>query len=259
MEPETVQGHFADPRAVEHYSRAAVSLGLWVSEEKIIRGLFRPEQHLLDLGCGAGRISFGLWDLGFRKLTGADFVPEMVDRARELARLSGKEIDFQRGDATALDFEDNFFDGAIFAFNGLMQIPRRERRRRAFSEVLRVVKSGSFFLFTTHDRSNRRFRDFWRAEEQRWKEGKQAPWLEELGDRYFESPVGAIFMHIPTRQEVLEDLAQTGWEHQEDLPRHEVAREPVAVREFSDECRFWIAKKPERSAGSSTAEKNGEN
>ncbi|HLS27890.1 MAG TPA: class I SAM-dependent methyltransferase [Opitutales bacterium] len=244
MKPETIQEHFRDPRALEHYAQAAAKLGLWVSEKKVFQQTFRLEDHLLDLGCGAGRIAFGLWDLGFRRLTGADFVPEMVARARGLAEVTGKSIEFTDGDATALDFADGSFDGIIFGFNGLMQIPGRERRQRAFSEILRVLRPGGSFVFTTHDRANRRFRVFWEAEVRRWMKGEQDPRLVELGDSYYESSIGATFMHIPTRQEVLEDLAATGWAHEEDFLRCEVAREPAKVREFSDECRFWIARKP---------------
>lgn len=244
MKPETVQEHFRDPRALEHYTHAAAHLGLWVSEEQVFQRVFRREEHILDLGCGAGRIAFGLWDLGFRRITGADFVPEMVDCAVELAEMIGKPIEFIQADATALDFVESSFDGIIFGFNGLMQIPGRERRHLAFSEIWRVLRPGGFFVFTTHDRSNRRFREFWEAEVRRWMKGEQDPRLVELGDSYYESSIGATFMHIPTRQEVLEDLAATGWEHQEDFLRSEIAREPAKIREFSDECRFWIARKP---------------
>lgn len=246
MLPETVKEHFRDPRAVEHYGRAASNLGLWVSEEKIVRQLFQPQQTLLDLGCGAGRIAIGLWELGYRQVMGVDFAPEMVERARHIARLLEYGISFRVGDATALEFDDNLFDGAIFGFNGLMQIPRRERRRKAMAEVHRVVRPGAFFVFTTHDRANQRFRKFWKEEASRWEKGEQDPCLEELGDRYFEAPVGCTFMHIPTREEILEDLETCGWKHREDFLRCEIAREPADVRDFSDECRFWVASKQEK-------------
>jgi hypothetical protein len=63
----------------------------------------------------------------------------------------------------------------------------------------------------------------------------------EFGDRYFEDETGRTFMHLPTRAEILEDLSATGWAHEHDAPRGEIARESRAVRDFSDECRFWAA------------------
>jgi hypothetical protein len=40
---------------------------------------------------------------------------------------------------------------------------------------------------------------------------------------------------------VLADFAATGWMHEFDAMREEIAKESRAVREFSDECRFWVA------------------
>jgi hypothetical protein len=75
----------------------------------------------------------------------------------------------------------------------------------------------------------------------RWLCGEQDPRLVEFGDRYFEDQAGRTFMHLPDRREILDDLAATGWAHTFDAMRKEVAPESFAVREFSDECRFWSA------------------
>jgi hypothetical protein len=50
-------------------------------------------------------------------------------------------------------------------------------------------------------------------------------------------------MHLPDRAEVLADLAATGWTHVEDVMRDKLVQESRAVREFSDNCRFWAAMK----------------
>lgn len=244
MSPEIVRQFFRDPRAVEHYEQAAASLGLWVSEETVFRQVFKPEESLLDLGCGAGRIAIGLSHLGYGDLTGADYSEEMIEGARELGDLLALSIPFHVADATALPFADASFGGAIFGFNGMMQIPGRERRQQAMREVFRVVRPGGCFVFTTHDRANLRHRTFWAAEKERWEKGEQDPRLVEFGDRYHEAPIGCTFMHVPTRDDILADLGLAGWKHEQDFRRSEIAKEPARVREFSDECRFWIARKP---------------
>ena len=76
----------------------------------------------------------------------------MVAEARRINETFEYGIFFHHGDATALDYEDETYDGAIFGFNGLMQIPGRENRRRAMREIFRVLVPGSWFVFTTHDR-----------------------------------------------------------------------------------------------------------
>ncbi len=247
---ETVRADFNDAVAVAHYARAAHFLGLWESERVLIERFFPGKSApLLEAGCGAGRATLGLWQLGYTSITAFDFAEELVEQARFLATERGAPtIRFEVADATALKksspLGDTLFSGALFLFNGLMQIPARENRRAALRELQRVCASGAPLLFTTHDReSSPTERVMWRLEAERWVHAAQDPRLVEFGDRYFEDETGRTFMHLPDRREILEDLAATSWTHEFDAMRAEVARESRAVREFSDECRFWVARK----------------
>jgi hypothetical protein len=140
---------------------------------------------------------------------------------------------------------DTLFGGVLFMFNGLMQIPGRANRRLALQNLAAVCRPGAPLLFTTHDRDHSRVeRASWKLEALRWEQGRQDPRLVEFGDRYFEDDVGRTFMHLPDRSEILEDLASTGWIHDFDSMRRDLARESRAVVDFSDECRFWVARRP---------------
>lgn len=249
---DTVRADFNDLPAVLHYTRAAHELGLWASERALITRFFPDlSAPLLEAGCGAGRVTLGLWQLGYRQLTAFDFARELVDQAQSLADERGaSSLRLRHGDATRLGDELDVwrapdggrFRGALFLFNGLMQIPGRAQRRRALAGLAQVCAPGSPLLFTTHDRdSTATERALWRLERVRWERGTQDPRLVEFGDRYFEDETGRTFMHLPDRAEILADLAATGWTHRFDAMRTEVARESKAVREFSDECRFWCA------------------
>jgi len=124
-----------------------------------------------------------------------------------------------------------------------MQIPGRENRRKALSELRRVTRVNSPLLFTTHDRDYSAIeRALWSLEKLRWESGAQDKRLVEFGDRYFTHEHGTTFMHLPTRTEILEDLKATGWQHEFDSLRKEISKESSAVKDFSDECRFWVAK-----------------
>jgi SAM-dependent methyltransferase len=245
---EQVRADFNDLLSVVHYTRAAHELGLWASERTLIERFFPDHSDfLLEAGCGAGRVTLGLWSLGYRNLTAFDFADELVDQARSLALERHAEgITLLHADATRLSSIappfPTLFAGALFMFNGLMQIPGRENRRAALRELHRVCAPGAPLLFTTHDReSSPTERALWRLETLRWVRGDQDPRLVEFGDRYFEDEAGRTFMHLPDRNEILEDLAITGWKHTFDAMRAEVAKETRAVRDFSDECRFWVA------------------
>ena len=86
----TVRADFNDLPAVLHYARAAHGLGLWASERQLIERFFpRRESHLLEAGCGAGRVTLGLWALGYRRITAFDFAVELLDQARSLAAERG--------------------------------------------------------------------------------------------------------------------------------------------------------------------------
>jgi SAM-dependent methyltransferase len=247
----TVRADFNDLAAVLHYTRAAHGLGLWASERLLIERFFPDrEAPLLEAGCGAGRVTLGLWALGYRQLTAFDFAAELLDQARSLAAERGAEaIRFLEADATKLLPSLTAAGvapaaGALFPFNGLMQIPGRENRRRALAGLRAACLPGAHLLFTTHDReSSRTERALWRLEAERWARGEQDPRLVEFGDRYFTDENGRTFMHLPDRAEVLADLAATGWTHRFDAARRDIARETSAVREFSDECRFWAARR----------------
>lgn len=244
-----VRADFNDLRAVIHYTRAAHELGLWQSERILIERFF-PDRTatILEAGCGAGRVTLGLWSLGFRHITAFDFARELVDQAVSLAiERKATAIQFLVADATKLSaLEPPFptsFGGVLFMFNGLMQIPRRERRRAALTELRRHCAPGAPLLFTTHDREHSATeRALWRLETLRWVRGDQDPRLVEFGDRYFEDESGRTFMHLPDRREILEDLTATGWTHEYDALRSDIAKESKAVRDFSDECRFWVGR-----------------
>lgn len=247
----TVRADFNDLTAVIHYTRAAHELGLWTSERLLIERHF-PDRAapLIEAGCGAGRVTLGLWTLGYRNLTAFDFAEDLLDQARSLAaERAAAAIRFHHADATRLSTLNSHlsspFAGAFFLFNGLMQIPGRANRRAALRELHRVCAPGAPFLFTTHDRnSSPTERALWRLETVRWERGEQDPRLVEFGDRYFEEEgTGRTFMHLPDRDEILDDLAATGWTHAFDAMRRELARESRAVQAFSDECRFWLARR----------------
>jgi ubiquinone/menaquinone biosynthesis C-methylase UbiE len=241
-----VKAYYDDPSVVEHYRRATANIGLWLSEEIVFTRLFGKTDRLIDLGTGTGRIAIGLAELGYAHVLGLELSREMVKEARRIARLLELPVAFRQGDATRLKFEDNLFDGAIFGFNGLMQIPGKAARREALREIRRVIRPGGALAFTTHDRQSAKFRKFWQQEQARWDKGRQKPELLDFGDRWEQTPLTGepLFIHVPAAAEVREELRATGWKCEWDSLRSAIASESLVTRQFSDECRFWVARKP---------------
>lgn len=244
VDKEAVRGYFSDPRTVEHYVRAVANVGLWNSERIVFEERVSKRDRILDLGCGAGRIALGLWEMGYQKLTGADLAPDMVSEGRAIAAFLEADISFGVEDATVLSFAEDAFDAVIFGFNGLMQIPGWEERRLALKEIFRVLAPEGVFIFTTLDRDDSLYREVFKDTENFEHDLTRNPSLVEEGDRLFQTEHGTTFMHVPNRQEVERELRKAGFNLVDCRMRSEIARERQEVLEFSEDCRFWVAKKP---------------
>jgi len=100
----------------------------------------------LDVACGPGLVARGLAPR-VGEVHGVDMTPAMVDVARREAaaeRLSNAV--FSVGDATALDFADATFEGAVTRFS-LHHIPLPGR---VVAEMARVVRPGGAVIVADH-------------------------------------------------------------------------------------------------------------
>ncbi|HEV7966902.1 MAG TPA: class I SAM-dependent methyltransferase [Candidatus Acidoferrales bacterium] len=104
----------------------------------------RSGQRVLDAACGTGVVSVTAARLSAR-VTGLDLTPELLERARENARIAGVEIDWHEGDVEKLPFDESAFDVVLSEF-GHMFAPRPEV---AVGEMLRVLKPGGTIAFST--------------------------------------------------------------------------------------------------------------
>jgi ubiquinone/menaquinone biosynthesis C-methylase UbiE len=68
-----------------------------------------------DIGCGAGRTTFGLYDIGYHHIIGVDLSEKMVSAAKKIAHVKGVEISFMTENACALSFDTESFDAVIYA------------------------------------------------------------------------------------------------------------------------------------------------
>ncbi|MFN0061266.1 MAG: class I SAM-dependent methyltransferase [Myxococcaceae bacterium] len=104
----------------------------------------KPGQTVLDVGCGTGVVAITAARQGAR-VVGLDLTPELLESARDNAKLAGAEVEWVEGDAESLPFEAARFDVVLSQF-GHMFAPRPEV---AVSEMLRVLKPGGTLAFST--------------------------------------------------------------------------------------------------------------
>jgi len=245
MEQSTVKNYFETPGVVADYADAVDSVGLWRSEEIVVEKFARKDSAILELGCGAGRIGINLSRLGYSNILMADISENMVAAANEAAKREGLSARAEARDAASLPYPGESFDTVIFGFNGIMQIPKKEKRLAAFREIARVLKAGGAFIFTTHDRDLPANSQYWSSEKKQWQCGSNDPRLDDFGDIFYKGDHGNIFIHSPSKDEILGALEAAGLKPAFARRRSEIAEEPAAVLEFSDDCIFWVAAKPQ--------------
>ena len=104
---------------------------------------FDADAHVLDIGSGLGGLSRTIADEVGCRTTGVDLTPAFCEVATAISKWVGlgEKTAFQQGDATALSFPDDAFDGAVTA-HVAMNIPDKAR---LFAEAWRVLKSNARF------------------------------------------------------------------------------------------------------------------
>lgn len=109
-----VEESFSVDKVQDKYKQAVLEIGLWESEKIVFNKYLDTSSKILDIGCGAGRTTFGLFKLGYKNIIGLDLTPKMIESAKVLQESIGSDFEFVVGDACALDFSDESFETCIF-------------------------------------------------------------------------------------------------------------------------------------------------
>lgn len=101
--------------------------------------------EILELCCGTGRLTIPLKQTGYN-ITGLDFTPSMLERAKAKANATGVKIDFILGDMRNFHFKSKFH--LIFIpFNSLQNTYTLEDIEKIFANVRSHLLKNGYFLF----------------------------------------------------------------------------------------------------------------
>jgi ubiquinone/menaquinone biosynthesis C-methylase UbiE len=95
----------------------------------------RSTERVLDVATGTGNAALAAARRGCAVI-GVDYVPGLLDRAKQRAAVDGLEVSFLKGDAEALPFDDGAFDVVLSVF-GAMFAPDHERTADELARVCR--------------------------------------------------------------------------------------------------------------------------
>ena len=140
--PEYALGHAASE--LERLIRQAAFFGDLTEHSLKLAGL-RPGMKVLDVGCGAGDVSFLAASMVGESgsVTGVDLSPETVALARSRASQAGaKNVTFEAGDITKLAYERTF--DAVIGRLIVMYLGDHVAGMRAFR---RYLKPGGLICF----------------------------------------------------------------------------------------------------------------
>ena len=130
--------HMADESMVRNLRHQAEAI--WPQEKPLFERYALPEGvRILDVGCGTGEIAIRLGELlPGASVLGVDLIEAHLELARRRAERFQGRVQFQPGNAFALEFGDGAFD-LVVCRHMLQAIPHAER---AIAEIVRVTRPG---------------------------------------------------------------------------------------------------------------------
>jgi len=135
LAPDAVRTMFDRISPVYDAMNRTMTLGLdrrW--RRAAAEAVVRHGDRVLDACCGTGDLALAAKEAGAGPVTGLDFSPRMLERARAKSR----EIEWVQGDLLALQFEDASFDAATVGFG----VRNLEDLERGLAELRRVLRPG---------------------------------------------------------------------------------------------------------------------
>ena len=101
-----------------------------------------PDTTILDVACGPGIVTAALAAKA-RAVVAFDLTPEMLLQARDRCAKAGlTNVTFEQGNATALPFADNSFDGVVTR----LSVHHFDVPQLVLNEMFRVLKPGGKFV-----------------------------------------------------------------------------------------------------------------
>jgi len=105
-------------------------------------------KKIIDIGCGTGRHAIELAKRGYQ-VTGIDLSESQLKRAREKAKGQGVEINFQKHDARALPFKNEFNVAIMLCEGGFSLMETDEMNFEILKNATKALKSKGKLIFTT--------------------------------------------------------------------------------------------------------------
>jgi len=141
-----VNSYFSRERILRYYKKPRFHL----DERSIFRKFLKKSGRVLDLFCGAGRVSIPLARQGY-EVVGIDINKKLIKMACSTSqKLKLDNVKFYCMDAVKMKFKKEFFDYVIILENGLEHVPGKSKRRTIMKKTYKVLKKDGILILTFH-------------------------------------------------------------------------------------------------------------
>ncbi|VFQ45789.1 class I SAM-dependent methyltransferase [Desulfoluna butyratoxydans] len=125
-----------------------------------LRTWVRPDEKILDYGCGYGRTCAELAENGYRNVTGVDISRAMIKRGL----AANPALDLRHSDAETLPFPEHSFS-ACTLMAVLTCIPTDAGQKQVMAEIFRVLRPGGVLYLSDYplqndERNTARYRQY---------------------------------------------------------------------------------------------------
>jgi SAM-dependent methyltransferase len=110
--------------------------------------LINKNARVMEAGTGGGRIAFNIEEMGFSNIVAFDYVPEMIDYAKNQQKIRHSNIQFSVADASDLEiFGRNVFDYLIYLQQIICFIPE-SLIEKALIASYTIASEGAVAIFS---------------------------------------------------------------------------------------------------------------
>jgi ubiquinone/menaquinone biosynthesis C-methylase UbiE len=133
---------YTTPEAVDEYSRYR----LFPEEKYLFAKYYKPGDRILDLGCGLGRTTLILHEMGL-SVKGIDASEVFINTAKRRFPY----LDLEVGSFDSLPEPDAAYSHVLIAFNGLDLAFPESQRLTVLHECTRVLQPGGTLIYSSHN------------------------------------------------------------------------------------------------------------
>lgn len=143
---------YDNPESVDDWADdTLINSELFPNEINLLKGIPKKTGDLLLLGVGGGREAIPLAQMGFQ-VTGVDFVPSMVERAKQNAKNRGITIEGFAQEISNLEVPESSFDVVWISRALYSCVPTRQRRVDMLKRIKQALKPGGTMICQFHGR-----------------------------------------------------------------------------------------------------------